>query len=68
MKFRIIDANLAKETMFRGGSQIIPTTRRVCYSSFLLSTPRLMEPVNFVEIQSPADCISAVYTILAKRR
>ena len=27
-----------------------------------------MEPVYFVEIQAPADCVSAVYTVLQRRR
>ena len=27
-----------------------------------------MEPYNFVEVQAPADCVSAVYTVLARRR
>lgn len=52
--------------MFLG--QIIPTARRVVYSAFLMATPRLMEPYLFVEVQAPADCVSAVYTVLAKRR
>ena len=68
VKFRILDALMADEPIHRGGGQIIPTARRVCYSSFLMATPRLMEPVYFVEIQSPADCVSAVYTVLANRR
>ncbi len=38
----------------RAGAQVIPTARRVCYSAFLMATPRLMEPVYFVEIQTPA--------------
>jgi U5 small nuclear ribonucleoprotein component len=68
VKFRILDVTLAQEPIYRGGGQIIPTARRVCYSSFLTATPRLMEPVYYVEIQSPADCVSAVYTVLARRR
>lgn len=32
------------------------------------ATPRMMEPYNFVEVMAPADCVSAVYTVLAKRR
>lgn len=48
--------------------QIIPTARRVAYSAFLMATPRLMEPYLFVEVQAPADCVSAVYNVLAKRR
>ena len=27
-----------------------------------------MEPYNYVEVQAPADCVAAVYTVLAKRR
>jgi translation elongation factor EF-G len=36
VKFRILDASLAQEPIFRGGGQIVPTARRVCYSSFLM--------------------------------
>ncbi|KAF8313997.1 P-loop containing nucleoside triphosphate hydrolase protein [Clavulina sp. PMI_390] len=68
VKFRILDASLAAEPIYRGGGQIVPTARRVCYSSFLMATPRLMEPVYYVEVQAPQDCISAVYTVLARRR
>jgi len=32
---RVLDASLAQEPIFRGGGQIVPTARRVCYSSFL---------------------------------
>jgi U5 small nuclear ribonucleoprotein component len=35
VKFKILDAALASEPIYRGGGQIIPTARRVCYSSFL---------------------------------
>ena len=35
VKFRILDTVLANEPIYRGGGQIIPTARRVCYSSFL---------------------------------
>lgn len=68
VKFRLLDASLAQEPIFRGGGQIVPTARRVCYSSFLMAAPRLMEPIYYVEIQAPADCISAVYTVLSRRR
>ncbi|KAJ9069824.1 U5 small nuclear ribonucleoprotein component [Entomophthora muscae] len=67
-KFRILDATLALEGVARGAGQIIPTARRVCYSAFLTATPRLMEPVYFVEIQAPADCVAVIYSVLARRR
>ena len=27
-----------------------------------------MEPYNYVEVIAPADCVSAVYTVLGRRR
>jgi len=68
VKFKILDGVIANEALHRGGGQIIPTARRVAYSAFLMATPRLMEPYLFVEVQAPADCVSAVYTVLARRR
>ncbi|CBY20276.1 unnamed protein product [Oikopleura dioica] len=68
VKFKILDAVISSEPLARGGGQIIPTARRVAYSSFLMATPRLMEPYLISEIVSPADCVAAVYTVLARRR
>merc|ERR1711881_602727 len=51
VKFKILNAQLAQDSVMRGGGQMIPTARRVAYSSFLLATPRLMEPVYFVETE-----------------
>ncbi|KAH6853902.1 P-loop containing nucleoside triphosphate hydrolase protein [Chaetomium sp. MPI-CAGE-AT-0009] len=67
-KFRLIDVALAQEAIFRGGGQIIPTTRRACYSSFLMASPRLMEPMYSVSMTGPQDSVSTVYNILARRR
>lgn len=68
VKFKILHANVANEPIHRGGGQVIPTARRTAYSSFLMATPRLMEPMYLVEIQAPADCVQAVYPVLARRR
>ncbi|KAK9098455.1 hypothetical protein Syun_025500 [Stephania yunnanensis] len=68
VKFKIVDAKIAPEPLHRGTGQIIPTARRVAYSSFLMATPRLMEPIYYVEIQTPIDCLSAIYTVLSRRR
>ncbi|KAL8273308.1 hypothetical protein Esti_002809 [Eimeria stiedai] len=68
VRFKLVDAEVAKEPIHRGGGQIIPSARRVAYSALLLATPRLLEPILFAEIQCPADCVSAIYTVLARRR
>ncbi|KAF2498209.1 elongation factor 2 [Lophium mytilinum] len=67
-KFRVMDVNLAPEAIFRGGGQIIPTARRACYSSFLMASPRLMEPVYSCSMIGPADAVASLYTVLARRR
>lgn len=50
VKFKIVDARIAPEPLHRGSGQIIPTARRVAYSAFLMATPRLMEPMYYVEV------------------
>lgn len=44
LPLQVLDASIAAEPIHRGGGQVIPTARRVCYSAFLMATPRLMEP------------------------
>lgn len=68
VKFKLLDVDLAADPLARGGGQIIPTSRRVAYSAFLMATPRLMEPFVFTEVECPADCVSPVYAVLARRR
>ena len=68
MKFKILGGSFASEPVYRSGSQIIPTTRRVCYSSFLLAQPRVMEPIYLAEIYCPHDTVEAVYNVLIRRR
>ncbi|KAM0485173.1 hypothetical protein ACHAPX_001154 [Trichoderma viride] len=67
-KFKVTDVVLANEAIFRGGGQIIPTSRRACYSSFLMASPRLMEPVYSVSVTGPEDSYMEVYNVLARRR
>ena len=63
-----MQADLADEPIYRGGGQIIPTSRRVTYSSFLLANPRIMEPMNFAEVLCPKDCIEVINNLLIRRR
>ncbi|EFC46247.1 predicted protein [Naegleria gruberi] len=68
VKFRLLEASISEDRIARTGGQIIPTTRRVCYSSFLSATPQLMEPISLVEIQSPLETLEIVHKILERRR
>ena len=52
--------SLAEQAIYRGGGQIIPTARRAVYSSFLMASPRLMEPIYACTMTGP--------TVLSRRR
>ncbi|KAL5365760.1 P-loop containing nucleoside triphosphate hydrolase protein [Aspergillus floccosus] len=67
-KFRLTDVSLADQAIYRGGGQIIPTARRAIYSSFLMASPRLMEPIYSCTMTGPADAVASVYTVLSRRR
>jgi len=67
-KFKLTDITLAEQAIFRGGGQIIPTARRACYSSFLMASPRLMEPLYSCAMIGPATSVASLYTVLARRR
>lgn len=68
VRFNIVDVTLHSDAIHRGGGQIIPTCRRVCYASYLKAKPALMEPMFLVEIQCPETEVSGVYSVLNKRR
>ncbi|KAH1716572.1 hypothetical protein KXX60_002451 [Aspergillus fumigatus] len=67
-KFRLTDVSLADQAIYRGGGQIIPTARRAVYSSFLMASPRLMEPIYSCTMTGPANAVASVYTVLSRRR
>lgn len=50
---------------------VFPLGKQVANARYPLTvqaTPRLLEPVYYVEVQAPADCVAAVYTVLSRRR
>ena len=53
VKFKLLGGQFANEPIYHGGGQIIPTSRRATYSSFLLANPRIMEPILLAEILCP---------------
>ena len=68
-KVKLLDAILhGEDEIARGSGQIIPTACRAIHASILTAGPRLLEPVNLVEIEVPADLMDAVMKVLSKRR
>jgi len=68
IRFNIMDVTLHTDAIHRGGGQLIPVCRRVCYASALLAQPGLQEPMYSVEIQCPENAQGGVYSCLNVRR
>ncbi|KAI9197484.1 P-loop containing nucleoside triphosphate hydrolase protein [Polychytrium aggregatum] len=68
IRFNILDVVLHADAIHRGGGQIIPTCRRVCYASVLTAEPGIMEPVFLVDIQCPENAMGGIYGVLNTRR
>ncbi|KAJ1503702.1 Elongation factor 2, partial [Coelomomyces lativittatus] len=68
VRFNILDVTLHADAIHRGGGQIIPTCRRVCYASVLTANPTLQEPVFLAEVQCPESAMGGIYGVLNRRR
>lgn len=56
------------DAIHRGASQIIPIARRVFYACEFTASPRLMEPVFLVDIQTVEQAMGGIYGVLTRRR
>lgn len=63
-RFNLVDVLVHRDNMQRGGAEIEPATRRALFAAQLTAKPALQEPVYLVEIQTPDDCIGAIYQTL----
>lgn len=68
VKMRLIEATIAEDENARSAAQIIPTCRRVVYSSILTGNPRMMEPVYATEIICPSEAVSTATMLVGRRR
>jgi elongation factor 2 len=67
-RFNLMDVVLHADAIHRGMGQIMPTARRVCFSSMLAGGPGLLEPVYLANISVPQDAMGNVYGVLTRRR
>jgi len=67
-RFNLMDVVLHADAIHRGMGQIMPTSRRVCFSSLMMATPGILEPVYLCNISVPQDAMGNVYGVLTQRR
>ncbi|EAK88970.1 Snu114p GTpase, U5 snRNP-specific protein, 116 kDa [Cryptosporidium parvum Iowa II] len=68
VKFKILDVNLSSDKVSRGTGQIVPASRRACYTSMFLASPKILEPISLVEIICPSGLDEFINNIVSKRR
>jgi len=67
-RFNLMDVVLHADAIHRGMGQIMPTSRRVCFSSMMTAEPGILEPVYLCNISVPQDAMGNVYGVLTQRR
>lgn len=67
-RFDIEDMTMHADAIHRGAGQMIPTARRNYYACLMTATPKLMEPVFKVEIQTVEQALGGIYGVMNRRR
>jgi elongation factor 2 len=68
LKVNLEDITVHEDPVHRGPAQILPMTWRPIWCIFLLSDPKLLEPIMSFECKVPNDYVSSVIAIVQKRR
>ena len=68
LKVNLEDITVHEDPVHRGPAQILPMTWRPIWCSFLLSDPKLLEPLISFECKVPNQFVSSVIATVQKRR
>jgi elongation factor 2 len=68
LKIDLEDVTVHEDPVHRGPAQILPMTWRPIWCAFLLSDPKLLEPLISFECKVPNEFVSNVIAIVQKRR
>ncbi|MFZ1039021.1 MAG: EF-Tu/IF-2/RF-3 family GTPase, partial [Candidatus Bathyarchaeia archaeon] len=68
LKINLEDVTVHEDPVHRGPAQILPMTWRPIWCAFLLSDPKLLEPLISFECKVPNEFVSNVIAIVQKRR
>ncbi len=68
LKVNLEDVTVHEDPVHRGPAQILPMTWRPIWCAFLLSDPKLLEPLISFECKVPNEYVSNVIATVQKRR
>jgi elongation factor 2 len=68
LKVNLEDVTVHEDPVHRGPAQILPMTWRPIWCAFLLSDPKLLEPLISFECKVPNQFVSSIIATVQKRR
>jgi elongation factor 2 len=68
LQVNLEDVTVHDDPVHRGPAQILPMTWRPIWCAFLLSDPKLLEPLISFECKVPSDFVSSIIATVQKRR
>jgi elongation factor 2 len=68
LRVNLEDISVHEDPVHRGPAQILPMTWRPIWACFLLSDPKLLEPILSFECKVPQAFVSSVLSLVQKRR
>jgi elongation factor 2 len=68
LRVNLEDVTVHEDPVHRGPAQILPMTWRPIWACFLLSDPKLLEPILSFECKVPQAFVSSVLSLVQKRR
>lgn len=68
LKINLEDITVHEDPVHRGPAQILPMTWRPIWCTFLLSDPKLLEPLISFECKVPNQFVSSIIATVQKRR
>ncbi len=68
VKVILHDAIVHEDPVHRGPGQLYPAIRNAIWAGILTSRPTLLEPLQKLDIRVPIDYLSAVTTVIVKKR
>ena len=68
VKVELNDVKLHEDAIHRGPAQVIPAVRDAVKEAFKMADPVMMEPIQKIRIDAPANCLGNISKLLMGRR
>jgi len=68
LKVRVMDLKLHEDAIHRGPAQVYPAVREAIKQSMLHAGPFILEPVQIVQVESPAEYLGDLSALIQNKR